>query len=1389
MEQVPEIFQSDRTKTIGYLRELLKGKQSVRKKTIMIVGEQGVGKTSFIKQLIGSKWVGNLIKGYDRYSTLPITKNEKIKLNNNNSLLDIKNFEKEVNNNNKNNNNNNNNNSKDSQNQDNNNEKSLKGVGIMKSIYFHRGNSIAEDENNNVNEEKVRYRYNITDGIDINQWTPNNSDIVFTIFDFAGQEIYYNTHQFFFTKDSIFIVMFDGSEDLHKNRIVYWLHTIMMISPSSTIFLVSTHMDLKISSQKIQTNNFELEKLINQFNFLLEEKNRLKIISPVNEDEKKIFWSISTTKVKKFPIIPLVDRIIEEAEKQVQSTVFPKSWMKFRSILFPHLMKHVKHDYRIKKEKRSNSDHQIDDGKWRQRSRSFNDEESDRQRNVELNTDDHHHREIKKLYSELENINQGEYISKMIDDRLHNPSCLPILEWNELLLISRYCNLKENETNLVMDLISSWGEVIIIRNMKKNINIEFVVLKPQWLISIFKCIISMRYFGSGGGDSPLTKTNSFYRFKKRLFKDKTNNIDNSIVSITQIYKRWEEEFKEVKINDTKQKVAKIIKILVEIRLILPLDEEFFLIPSLLPQSTPHFVGKLLQLFHQPISDIVSIDEFYHFHSNNSNNNLNNINSSNNNIKNSGVNNNSGNVNNNKIIKIERRYELKFVPEGLFNRILSEIWKWKKLEKYKIWANGFVISDLKSTFSSNEFLLSINNSNNSYNNSPSSPMTPHSSPALSSSTSPLLSSYPFDQSFAIINLEKDKFSLSTAIIVSIQTDRYSFLREILPTIHRSILNIVQSLELENSLSIICSFISTENFVYSYNDCLTTALDNFNQFIPPKLLPFLIPEFYRSFKSRSQDLDLDKEYLVYDEDEGRYQREVTELQLLGQGSSGEVFAGKWYNQFVAIKKPVCQGHFEITSLINEIDFLRELKHKNLLRLYDIYQKPFAIITELCNEGDLEKIINLSDNFPSIIALAIMRDLTSAIHYLHSRSPPIIHCDVRLPNVFIKNLSYEAEVCAVLGDVGYARFADELNQRGKRSVDDDLAGLFSINNHLITKISSQLMESSNSYEIDVRVILHLRNFSELFNENTKCNCNLEEISGDMQKMINLLIDNDKFQDLIFFDENSSDCLDFIINLCRTCKYDYETLKSHNNTEKVIEKLFDVLRKLKNDFPLSWTWRSICQSIYPIIHFVIKSKYVKLNDFIIDLYSLRFVDVGDKRYNRRLIHFAAHYGNQILLEQTFKLWKCNPNVRIISSNQTALHLAAERNSPLCINTLYECGSDLNLCDGHGKSALYISAELAHFSSLVTLLNLNADPNVFSDHKRTPILVAAQGYLIDTNPEYLKSVNALLQFGSVPNALLDIEEKELQVIQERASVLISECHIYSRSSQTLLHWLKWSNL
>eukprot|EP01132_Coremiostelium_polycephalum_P000699 gene699-862_t len=86
-----------------------------------------------------------------------------------------------------------------------------------------------------------------TDGIDMDDWRPPSEDqlpVTFSIWDFAGQEVYYSTHQFFISSRSVFIVVFNMTfYSPDDSRVPYWLQCIEAWGGKSPIILVGTHLD------------------------------------------------------------------------------------------------------------------------------------------------------------------------------------------------------------------------------------------------------------------------------------------------------------------------------------------------------------------------------------------------------------------------------------------------------------------------------------------------------------------------------------------------------------------------------------------------------------------------------------------------------------------------------------------------------------------------------------------------------------------------------------------------------------------------------------------------------------------------------------------------------------------------------------------------------------------------------------------------------------------------------------------------------------------------------------------------------------------------------------------------------------------------------------------
>ena len=84
---------------------------------------------------------------------------------------------------------------------------------------------------------------NSTEGIEILKWdiaapTTKQEVMKLNVWDFGGQEIYHATHQFFLTKRSVYLLVWNARKSRDYEHIYYWLHTIEAFGEDSPIILV-----------------------------------------------------------------------------------------------------------------------------------------------------------------------------------------------------------------------------------------------------------------------------------------------------------------------------------------------------------------------------------------------------------------------------------------------------------------------------------------------------------------------------------------------------------------------------------------------------------------------------------------------------------------------------------------------------------------------------------------------------------------------------------------------------------------------------------------------------------------------------------------------------------------------------------------------------------------------------------------------------------------------------------------------------------------------------------------------------------------------------------------------------------------------------------------------
>ena len=268
-------------------------------------------------------------------------------------------------------------------------------------------------------------------GVNLMEIKPTGKDFLMNIFDFNGEEIYYNIHSFFLSKESIFLLLFDGSKSIDHNRIAQWIHSILSRAPTAYIFLIGTHFEEKKSSKLYLQNNLELKSIIENIKFL-DHIHQLHFISPKKTklNDHSLFWRISLKNTNLANPNGLITRIINLADlisnqKMIRS--IPRSWILLRHILFPNL-------------------------------------------------------DILKEYFEDNQFIEGKtYFEKIYMEEIG------IILGKDLKILAEIFEIGDQDLDRFIDLLCCWGEIIFINNPMKNYS--FVLLKPNSVISLFKLII------------------------------------------------------------------------------------------------------------------------------------------------------------------------------------------------------------------------------------------------------------------------------------------------------------------------------------------------------------------------------------------------------------------------------------------------------------------------------------------------------------------------------------------------------------------------------------------------------------------------------------------------------------------------------------------------------------------------------------------------------------------------------------------------------------------------------------------------------------------------------------------------------------------------------------
>ena len=136
-----------------------------------------------------------------------------------------------------------------------------------------------------------------------------------------------------------------------------------------------------------------------------------------------------------------------------------------------------------------------------------------------------------------------------------------------------------------------------------------------------------------------------------------------------------------------------------------------------------------------------------------------------------------------------------------------------------------------------------------------------------------------------------------------------------------------------------------------------------------------------------------------------QDITLGAIIGVGSFGQVYRAKLNGEIVAVKVvDLTEGNTKNhAGEISELEIMQRLDHPNIARLRGaaLDDGKAWIVMELASDGNMSDFPRLSTHpvDPRLICDAYLQ-IASGLAYLHSRTPPVLHLDLKHNNVLVKN-----------------------------------------------------------------------------------------------------------------------------------------------------------------------------------------------------------------------------------------------------------------------------------------------------------------------------------------------------------------------------------------------------
>lgn len=144
-------------------------------------------------------------------------------------------------------------------------------------------------------------------------------------------------------------------------------------------------------------------------------------------------------------------------------------------------------------------------------------------------------------------------------------------------------------------------------------------------------------------------------------------------------------------------------------------------------------------------------------------------------------------------------------------------------------------------------------------------------------------------------------------------------------------------------------------------------------------------------------------------------------VGAGSFGTVHRAEWHGSDVAVKVLTVQDFQDdqLKEFLREVAIMKRVRHPNVvLFMGAVTKRPhLSIVTEYLPRGSLYRLLHRpasGEVLDQRRRLRMALDVAKGINYLHCLSPPVVHWDLKSPNLLVDK-NWTVKVC----DFGLSRF----------------------------------------------------------------------------------------------------------------------------------------------------------------------------------------------------------------------------------------------------------------------------------------------------------------------------------------------------------------------------------